>query len=106
METSVVCQASDPSGLQLHSLERTIKDMPNGGISPEFSLKQLHEAWNEPHVSISNVEITIGILRDIIKFSINLTIPLNRYLFASVLEKVICKLKTTKFKEKITLVLT
>lgn len=91
LESSVVCQSPDSIGTKLEQLERMARSSASSFIPSEYTnkiLKELLTVWEQPQMTLSSVELTVSILRNILELAQNQTLGLDRLLFTSVITRV------------------
>lgn len=88
VEADAVCETPDLTSTKLNQLERVSRSVTKGGISTDAILRELLIEWEQPYLSIANVESTVATLHHMLSASRNQTIQLNRLLVTYILEKV------------------
>ncbi len=88
-EADAVCETPDLTSTKLNQLERVSRSVAMGGISTDAILRELLTEWEQPYLSIANLESTVATLHHMLSASRNQKIQLNRLLVTYILEKVI-----------------
>lgn len=96
LETTAVCETTDFKGSKLNDLERMTKAAVIGSLPTDATadglmtgiLKELLDVWQQPESSLTDVEITVSILRHMLSASQNLTFRLDRHQFLAILTRV------------------
>ena len=88
VDMDAFCETPDLTSTKLNQIERVSRSITTGSISTDTLLRELLIEWEQPRLSIANLESTIATLHHLLSASKNQTIQLNRLLVTTILEKV------------------